>query len=382
MKSDILSDTVKISQEVANLRKQGQTILDLGVGETLIPLDQIIRNSLNNNSLAERFNYPPVTGLTDTIEAFCYYMQERFKVLISAENCISTCGGKHASYLASRITLNKNDKAMLCLPYWPSFSAHAKICHATPVLVKSDDKFKISLNDLDNAYDESCKLLYLNNAGNPSGVLYSESELLNILEWAKNHKVLILSDEVYLAIDYENKKSPSLASLDPNLENSIIIQSCSKSFAMTGLRVGFVIANKQRIKQLTALQSQTIGNTSTLAQLVAKDALLNYKVIEKSLTNELKLRRNLMASYLIENFGWKGIVPLTSLYCFLPIKLFTNSISSSLNLSVRLLKEASVCVVPGSAFGEDNYIRLSFGARTETIRKAMEELCRWRNINE
>ena len=114
---------------------------------------------------------------------------------------------------------------MLCLPYWPSFSAHAKICHATPVLVKSDDKFKISLNDLDNAYDESCKLLYLNNAGNPSGVLYSESELLNILEWAKNHKVLILSDEVYLAIDYENKKSPSLASLDPNLENSIIIQS-------------------------------------------------------------------------------------------------------------------------------------------------------------
>ena len=89
-----------------------------------------------------------------------------------------------------------------------------------------------------------------------------------------------------------------------------------------------------------------------------------------------------MASYLIENFGWKGIIPFTSLYYFLPINLFTNNISSSLNLSVRLLKETSVCVVPGSAFGEDNYIRLSFGAQTETIQKAMEELCRWRNINE
>ena len=382
MKSDILSDTVRISQEVANLRKQGHTILDLGVGETLVPLDQIIRKSLSNNSSAERFNYPPVTGLTDTIEAFCYYMRRRFSVSISSENSLITCGGKHASYLASRISLTKNDKAMLCRPYWPSFSAQAKICSATPVYVKSNDQFKISLSDLNDAYDEKCKLLYLNNAGNPSGALYSESELLNILQWAKDHNVLILSDEVYLAIDYEDTKSPSLATLDPDLEHSIIIQSCSKSFAMTGLRVGFLIANKNRIKQLTAMQSQTIGNTSALAQLAAKDALLNYEVIEKSLTKELKFRRDLMATHLMQKFKWKGAIPLTSLYYFLPISLFTNKPSSSLDLSVRLLKEAGVCVVPGSAFGEDKHLRLSFGASPDTIEKAMEDLYRWRSINE
>ena len=382
MKSDILSDTVRISQEVANLRKQGHTILDLGVGETLVPLDQIIRKSLSNNSSAERFNYPPVTGLTDTIEAFCYYMRRRFSVSISSENSLITCGGKHASYLASRISLTKNDKAMLCRPYWPSFSAQAKICSATTVYVKSNDQFKISLSDLNDAYDEKCKLLYLNNAGNPSGALYSESELLNILQWAKDHNVLILSDEVYLAIDYEDTKSPSLATLDPDLEHSIIIQSCSKSFAMTGLRVGFLIANKNRIKQLTAMQSQTIGNTSALAQLAAKDALLNYEVIEKSLTKELKFRRDLMATHLMQKFKWKGAIPLTSLYYFLPISLFTNKPSSSLDLSVRLLKEAGVCVVPGSAFGEDKHLRLSFGASPDTIEKAMEDLYRWRSINE
>jgi len=382
MKSDILSDTVRISQEVVKLRKQGHAILDLGVGETLVPLHSIIRNSLSDNSSAERFNYPPVTGLIDTIEAFCDYMRRRFSVSISNEHSLITCGGKHASYLASRISLTKNDKAMLCRPYWPSFSAQAKICSATPVYVKSNDQFKISLSDLNDAYDEKCKLLYLNNAGNPSGVLYSESELLNILQWAKDHNVLILSDEVYLAIDYEDTKSPSLGRLDPELEHSIIIQSCSKSFAMTGLRVGFLIANKNRIKQLTAMQSQTIGNTSALAQLAAKDALLNYKVIEKSLTKELKLRRDLMATHLMQKFKWKGAIPLTSLYYFLPISLFTNKPSSSLDLSVRLLKEAGVCVVPGSAFGEDKYVRLSFGASPDTIEKAMEDLYRWRSINE
>ena len=382
MKSDILSDTVRISQEVVKLRKQGHAILDLGVGETLVPLHSIIRNSLSDNSSAERFNYPPVTGLIDTIEAFCDYMRRRFSVSISNEHSLITCGGKHASYLASRISLTKNDKAMLCRPYWPSFSAQAKICSATPVYIKSNDQFKISLNDLNDAYDEKCKLLYLNNAGNPSGVLYSESELLNILQWAKDHNVLILSDEVYLAIDYEDTKSPSLGRLDPDLEHSIIIQSCSKSFAMTGLRVGFLIANKNRIKQLTAMQSQTIGNTSALAQLAAKDALLNYKVIEKSLTKELKLRRDLMATHLMQKFKWKGAIPLTSLYYFLPISLFTNKPSSSLDLSVRLLKEAGVCVVPGSAFGEDKHVRLSFGASPDTIEKAMEDLYRWRSINE
>ncbi len=381
MKSEILSDTVKIAQQVVYLRSAGHTIWDLGVGETLIPLHSVIRESLSNNSSAERFNYPPVTGLVTTIEAFIEYMRKRFSVNIKNQNCLITCGGKHASYLASKAFLNIDDNAMLCRPYWPSYSAQAKICNANTVLVQSNYEFKISVDELNKAYDKKCKLLYLNNAGNPSGSLYSKSELVEILEWAKNRNVIIVSDEVYLAIDYEQSNSPSLASLDPDLENSIIIQSCSKSFAMTGLRVGFVIANQQHIEMITALQSQTIGNTSALAQLIARDALLNYEVIEKSLTDELKLRRNLMANFLIKDFGWEGRKPATSLYYFLPISLFSQQINSSLELSNRLLNEAGVSVVPGSAFGQDDYVRLSFGAASQIIIEGMKKLCVWRAEN-
>lgn len=377
-----MSDTVRIAQQVVKLRTAGQTIWDLGVGETLIPLHSTIKKSVSKYSSAERFNYSPVTGLAETIDAFIEYMFKRFEVSINEKNCLVTCGGKHGSYLASKLTLSPGDNALLCRPYWPSYSAQARICNANTILVPSNDSFKVSVDDLDKSYNKNCKLLYLNNANNPSGVLYSKSELIKLLAWARNHNVIILSDEVYLAIDYENNHSPSLATLDPNLDNSIIIQSCSKSFAMTGLRVGFVVASKQRINDITALQSQTIGNTSALAQLIAKDALLNYKVIEKALTDELKRRRNLMADFLFKSFSWKGKKPPTSLYYFLPISLFSKQIKTSLELSLRLLNEVGICVVPGSAFGQDNYVRLSFGAESETIRNGMQKLYLWRKENE
>lgn len=381
MSSKVLSDTVRIAQQVQALREKGIKVWDLGVGETLIPLHGTIREALRSVVSNERFNYPPVAGLEVTRKALINYMKLRFAAELSSEQCLVTCGGKHASYLASKTFLKLGDRAMICRPYWPSYPVQARLCSADTVVVESNQEFKITPQLLQNAYDSSCKLLYFNNAGNPSGVLYEESELLEILDWANRRNVLIVSDEVYLAINYEGFQSPSLASLDRSLSQCVVIQSCSKSFAMTGLRVGFAIANTDRIDQMIAIQSQTIGNTSTLAQLIGAEALINYSLIEDSLTAEMKSRRNLVATLFEQNLGWKLDKPLTALYYFLPVQLFSESLQDSVTLTSSLLMDAKVCVVPGSAFGQSDHIRLSFGTYPEVIEGAVASIARWRVSN-
>lgn len=381
MSSGVLSDTVRIAQEVQRLRELGHKIWDLGVGETLIPLHSSIKQAMLKLSTADRFNYPPVAGLDVTRNALIEYMKSRFSADISMEQCLVTCGGKHASYLASKTFLKPGDRAMICRPFWPSYPVQAALCSANVAMVESDHEFKISPQTLEAAYDSSCKLIYFNNAANPSGTLYTKSELLEILDWANYRNVLIISDEVYLAIDYECKKSPSLAKLDPSLTQCIIVQSCSKSFAMTGLRVGFAIAEQSKIERMIAIQSQTIGNTSTLAQLLGAEALNNYKPIERSLTDEMKSRRDLFASLCESEMGWNLVKPSTALYYFLPVGRFSEKFSDSVALTDSLLNEAKVCVVPGVAFGQNDHIRLSFGAYPEVIEEAVFAIGRWKKSN-
>lgn len=381
MSSGVLSDTVRIAQEVQRLRDLGHKIWDLGVGETLIPLHSSIKQAMLKLSTVDRFNYPPVAGLEATRIALVNYMKRRFSADITVDQCLVTCGGKHASYLASKTFLKPGDRAMICRPFWPSYPVQAILCSASTVMVESDDNFKISPQTLEAAYDVSCKLIYFNNAGNPSGSLYTESELLEILDWANRRNVLILSDEVYLAIDYDDKQSPSLAKLDTSLTHCVVVQSCSKSFAMTGLRVGFAVAQQSRIEQMIAIQSQTIGNTSTLAQLLGAEALNNYELIERSLTDEMKSRRDLFASLIDSELGLDLIKPSTALYYFLPVEIFSEKFSDSVALTDSLLNQAKVCVVPGIAFGQNDHIRLSFGAYPEVIENAVLAIGHWKKLN-
>jgi aspartate/methionine/tyrosine aminotransferase len=258
-------------------------------------------------------------------------------------------------------------------PYWVSYPEMIKLNGGKTIYAQTleEEDWKVEVPDLAELITVKTKILILNSASNPTGSLYSREELKAILEFTSKNNILVISDEVYSTLVYDNNEFVSVASFPEYTDNVIVVQSASKMFAITGLRVGFLLGNTELIKRAQAVQSHATAGTSSISQHVVYKLLEDANAITKNIKDQIEIRRDLLMS------GLQNITdvpsPKSALYSFLRVDNFSNQMGSE-EFCIKLLEEKGIATVPGIAFGNDDYFRISFGVKKNEIARFLEKI--------
>ncbi|EKD43865.1 MAG: hypothetical protein ACD_72C00092G0001, partial [uncultured bacterium] len=337
---------------------------------------QVIKDAAINSLQENRTHYPPVAGLAELRKVATSWMNTEFDADYNEDEVIVSSGGKFGIYLTLQSIIQPKDEVLIISPYWVSYPDMVKIFGGEPKIVKTSEKngWKPSVNDLQNSVSKQTKMLILNNASNPTGVLYTKEEIQNILEFARKNKLVVLSDEVYSGLVYDGKKYISCASFSDYKDNVIVIQSCSKNLAMTGWRIGFVFGPKQFIKVLISLTSQSTSGVTSISQYAALAGLQNIEKIVPLINKEMQKRRDGFVSTFNTLFTTKINPPASALYCFVPMSAFGVKETDSIKFCENILQKSNVAIVPGAAFGQDGYVRCSFGGDENEVSAGLRAL--------
>ena len=368
------SATLAINARAKELRSQGVDIISFAVGEPDFNTPEVAKKA-GKQAIDDNFTrYTPANGIIELKEAIC----ERFKARdqdYAPNHIIITCGGKHALYGAMQALLDQGDEVLLPSPYWVSFPEIVKLAGGVPVIVPTKTPFKLRASDLEKKLTEKTKLIIINSPSNPTGAVFEESELRKIAELAVKNDLYVISDEVYEDFLY-GREHVSIASFNDDIkERTIIVKAVSKSYAMTGWRIGYCAGPVDVIKAMSSLQSHMTSNPASISQKAALAALTSDQESVKEMVKAFDERR----SYMVERLNTiKGIDCPESegaFYAFPDVSgLYNESITDSVELSTYLLEEAHIAVVPGAAFGADNHIRFSYAVSMEDIKKGLDRL--------
>ena len=286
-----------------------------------------------------------------------------------------SCGGKHSLYNIAMAILDKGDEAILPIPYWVSYNEIIKIAEAKPVFCKTDEKFKLTAELVEEKITAKTKLLILNSPNNPSGAVIEPSEIRKIAELAVEHGFYVVSDEIYEHFIYGQNKHISIASLNEEIKNlTLTCNSVSKVYAMTGWRIGYAAGNKDIIKMMDNLQSNSTSNPSSISQYAALEALSGSQESVRRMVKAFDERRKFIYKRLNEIEGISCIEPEGAFYAFADI---SETGMASTEFANKLLDEALVAVVPGIAFGSNNHIRLSYATSIREIERGLDRIEKW-----
>ncbi len=354
------SPTIRINALVQRLKAEGHTVFNLGIGEPVIETPEVIRAAAKRAIDEDKTTYPPAAGIPELRQAIAQWLCESYSCSYTPDEIVVTPGGKSALFFLFQTLLNPGDDVMIVAPYWVSYPAIVGIFGGSPIFVETNerDQWKVTPELLESKFSEQTALLVLNNASNPTGVVYTRTELSSIVEWAKDKGIMVISDEVYSGLVYEGE-FVSLGSF--SYENILVVQSASKNFGMTGWRIGILAGNAGILKKVTALLGQSVSGVSTISQWALLEGIIHRNSISSLIHREFKTRRDACVRLFEELFGTKINLPASGLYVFIPISTFEETTESSVEWCERILQKTGVATIPGSAFGCEGYVRLSFG---------------------
>jgi len=377
------SPTMKIAAEAKLLIENGEDIIDLTVGEPDLPTPQNIKDA---GIKAIQNNFTKYTTNVGTIElrkAICEKLKNDNSLYYSPDEIIVSNGAKQSIFTAIQTVVDADDEVIFSSPYYVSYPEMVKIAGGVSVIIPTDEstEFKITPQQLDAAITSKTKLLIICNPSNPTGSVYSKEELIELVEVIRNKNILILSDEIYEKLVYDDFKYFSFASIDENIkERTITINGCSKTYSMTGWRIGYAAANKEIINAMAKYQSHNTGNASSISQLAALEALTGIQDSVSFAQNEFEKRRNYFWNELISIEGISCYKPKGAFYFFPNVQsLFGKSVDSfviqnSIDFSTFLLRYAKVATVPGIGFGAEAYIRISYSSSIEKLKIAAQRI--------
>jgi aspartate/methionine/tyrosine aminotransferase len=376
MKNIISSNLMDIYSEIAKKKETGKKIYNFAIGDYVIDNHPIITKSASKFLESSFIPYPPIYGVLELRELATKWMREAYKTDYNLENCIVTCGGKFAIFASLQALLKENDEVLIPSPYWVSFPSMVKICGAKPKILETSAKnnWKITEEDIIKNSSSKTKVLILNNPCNPTGVVYTEKELEKILEAAERANLMVISDEVYSGVVYEDINFVSCGSFLKYSNRVIVCQSCSKNFGMTGWRVGFAFGSKEIIKTLAVIQSQSITNTSLISHHAAIGALKNYKQVNSYIKNKLQISRNLFVDTFNELFLNPIEKPISSMFVFIPLSSLGVKDIDSIDFCLKILRMYNIAMLPGSVCGKEGYVRMTFSVSDETIVEGLKLL--------
>ncbi len=374
------SYTIGISSKVRNLKSEGKNIIDLSIGEPdlLVPYKakQYGVDSLNNDLT----NYDLVPGLKVLREQLCNKLKTENNCNYDIDEIVVSSGAKHAITNTLLALVNPGDDILVPKPYWVSYPEMIKLVNANPVFVDTnkENDFKLTKEILEKYITPNTKILFLTNPSNPTGAVYTKEELLEIATVCLNHNIYILADEIYEKICYTGQ-FVSVASLSEDIKNiTITINGFSKSFAMTGLRIGYSASNKKIAKAISTIQGHLVSHPSLTSQYVAYGALKDCPEYIDEIVSIYKSRRDLVVDILNKSDKLGYVTPDGAFYVFIDLSKVKESLdykdSFSIEFCNRLLDEYQVAAVPGIAFGMDNYIRISYACSEDNFTKGLERI--------
>ncbi|MEW6002765.1 MAG: pyridoxal phosphate-dependent aminotransferase [Nitrospirota bacterium] len=377
------SPTLAIDAKAKSMKAEGIDIVNFGVGEPDFDTPGNIKEAAIKAIRDGFTKYTPVGGIDPLKDAIIEKFKKDNNLNYTREEIIVSCGAKHCLYNIAQALFGPGDEVLIPSPYWVSYPDQVLLNDAVPVFLKTyeSDSFMIKPDLLESHITKRTKALILNSPSNPTGLTCDRKNLERIASVLLKHDLYVISDEIYEKLTYDGLVHVSIASLDNEMKTkTIVVNGLSKSYAMTGWRIGFAAGPKEIIKAMTNIQSQSTSNPTSIAQKAAIEALTGPQDSITEMVAEFDRRRRLLVSELNSIPGVSCLTPTGAFYAFPNTSKFYGRsfkgrlISSSSDLALHLLEEAKVALVPGEPFGDDNYIRLSYAISQENIRKGLDRI--------
>lgn len=363
--------TLGVTATAKKMRQEGKDVVSFGAGEPDFPTPPNIKDAAIRAINEDFTYYTPTAGIEQLRKAIADKLRNFNHVSYDPEQTIVSCGGKHSLYNIMQVLLDPKDEVLLNIPYWVSYLEQIRLAGAIPKLV-SKKNGKIDFDNMRKQVTNKTKLLILNSPANPDGTVSDESELKYLADFVLEHDLWIVSDEVYECFVYDDIKQLSIASLnDEIMEKTIISNSFSKTYSMTGWRIGYTAGPKDVISSIKRLQDHMTSNPTSIAQMAALEALRGPQESVKKMIEAFDKRRMVMVSRLNETKGIECKIPKGAFYAFPEIN---NTGLTSMKFAERLLNEENTAIIPGVAFGRDNSIRLSYATSMQEIEKGMDRI--------
>ncbi|RLA84825.1 MAG: aspartate aminotransferase [Deltaproteobacteria bacterium] len=372
------SPTLAITARARAMKAKGVDVISLAAGEPDFDTPEHVKEGAIR-ALKEGFTkYTPSSGIPELKEAICEKLERENGLSYTPQEVIVTCGGKQALYNIALALFEEGDEVIIPAPYWVSYPAMVLLAGAEPVILETEESegFRLTPEALRSAITARTKALILNTPSNPSGTAYTKDELEGIAEVALEHDLWIISDEVYEHIVFDGFKHLSIATLSPEVkERTIVVNALSKTYSMTGWRIGFAAGPREVIAAMDTIQSQSTSNPTSFAQRGALEALRGPQQCVKEMREEYQRRRDLLYELILSIPGISCFKPKGAFYLFPNFGAYIGDrFKDDGELCAFLLEEAHVATVPGSEFGKPGYLRLSFPLSPESLRKGAERI--------
>lgn len=374
------SSTLKAAQTAAALREQGHSVIDLTVGEPDFDTPQFIKDYAWEGLQNGLTKYTASSGMKQFTEAVSSFYKDQFGAEFSPSEVVASCGGKQALFNAACTLLNPGDDVLIPKPYWVTFPEIATFCRANSVFIETEaTEYVLSADQVSNALTERTKLLIINSPSNPSGRVIPPAEMRRIIETCADRGIYVLTDECYLFFAYPPGEVFTSASLPKELREFVCVAgSFSKTYAMTGWRIGYTIANETWSKAMVKLQSHSATHPTSFVQYACARAMENHEAsvaAVNAMLAEYERRRDWLIPALNTIDGFKCGMPEGAFYAFVDVRgLFGDRFSTSADVADYMLNEAHVVVTDGDGFGAPGFLRFSYATSMENLHTAIERL--------
>ena len=375
------SATLAMTSKAAELRAKGVDVINLSVGEPDFPTPQNIQNAAIK-AMSDGFTrYTPGAGMMDLRQAAADKMKRDNNLDYGPKEVIVSCGGKHSLYNACQVLFQTGEEVIIFAPYWVSFPDFVAITGAMPIFVNTNasKQFEPDFNDLANKLTSNTKGIIINSPSNPTGGVWGDSAVKKVLALAKERNIWVFSDECYEQLTYDVKYT-STATLTGDTSKVLTFQSCSKTYAMTGWRIGYTAGDPAVIKAMSKLQGQSTSCPNSIAQVAAIEALSGDQSAVTKMRDAFKIRRGLIVARLNSIDGVTCEMPGGAFYVFPEFKDYIGKsfngekIYTSSDLSMYFLNDKAVVTVAGDSFGAPNNIRFSYAASEDELNNALDRV--------
>lgn len=375
------SPTLSIDAQAKKMTAGGIKVINFGAGEPDFDTPENIKQAAVQAIAEGKTKYTPVAGIEPLRQAICNKLAEDNGLQYEPGQIVVSAGAKHSLYNAFQVLCQEGDEVILPAPYWVTYLEQIKMTGAKPVIVPTrvEDCFKLTPAQLQSAITANTRLFVLNSPGNPTGVVYTKAELEALGEILEKNNIAIISDEIYEKLIYDANRHVSIASLSPGLKDlTVVINGVSKSYSMTGWRIGYAAAPQQVAKAMADLQSHSTSNPTSIAQAASLEAITGTQESVRQMVAEFAKRRDYMVDRLTAINGVQCNRPGGAFYVFPDVKALMGksyageAINNATDLARVLLAVEHVAIVPGVAFGDDSCFRLSYATSMDNIRAGLD----------
>jgi len=377
------SATLAITAKAKEMKAEGIDVIGFGAGEPDFDTPENIKN-YSKRFIDNGFTkYTAAGGILELKESIIKRISEDYGVIYNSKEIFVGSGAKHVLYNLFQVLIDEGDEVIIPSPYWVSYPEQVRIAGGSPIILNTsqDNNFKFSPEQLEDIITPKTKILVLNYPSNPTGSTFTEAELIKISKIVSRNNLIVVSDEIYDKILYDGIKHTSFVQISDEIkQQTILVNGVSKTYSMTGWRIGYAAGNPSVISAMSNLSGQSTSNPTSISQKAAQEAFCGDQAEVSKMVNEFESRRNYICNELNKIYGIKCSIPDGAFYVFPDISSFFGKkynnieINNSVDFTNFLLNEARVAVVPGIEFGLDKNIRISYATSIVDIREGVKRI--------